>query len=189
MSDPTALPTFGFPTEVETSLKDRVTEALTRMGGEFEIDSDGDIRIVVDEQALFIRTMEGGMPFMRIFGQWHISDELKADHLGQLSIASDLSTRLNLIKVGVVQHEATEDSDEDGPTRLLVSAADLVITPDTQLEPLIGQSVFGIMQSVRTWHEAANGKSIDEALQEQAELMAQANEEAMAEARRQAEEK
>lgn len=188
MSDPTALPTFGFPTDVETSLKDRVTETLTNMGGEFEIDADGDIQIVVEDQALFIRTMEAGLSFMRIFGQWHISDEMKADHLGQLAIASDLSTRLNLIKVGIVQHDAPEGSDEE-PTRLLVSAADLVVSPDTDLQPIIGQSIFGIMQAVGTWHEAANGTPIEEALQNQAERLSQANEAEMAEARRQAEEK
>lgn len=144
-------------------LRDRVHATLQAMGANPELDDDGDVRIKVDEQLLFIRTMDGELPFMRIFGQWHINDSITAGELEQLKLANELTTRLNLIKMSV--HEPQNDDDQS----LLLAASDVVVSNDMPLDRVLANCIMGILNSVRTWHVAASGTPLDEALQQQQE--------------------
>lgn len=156
------------------SLHDRVHSTLDAMGAEPTRDDDGDIRVKVEEQLLFIRTMEGELPFMRIFGQWQINESITATELEQLKLTNDLTTRLNLIKMSI--HERQEEQDQD----LLLAASDVVVSPDMPLDRVLANCIMGILNSVRTWHVAANGTPLDQALamqQETAEEQARLAEE------------
>lgn len=160
MSDPTALPNFDVNTN-DTQLRDRVFETLKAMGANPEFDDDGDVRITVDGQLLFIRTMDAGLPFMRVFGQWQINESVTADEDQQLRLANDLTTRLNFIKV------CMHDQTGEGAQRLLISASDIVVSDDMPLDRVLGNSIIGILNAVHTWHLAASGMSLDEALSNQ----------------------
>lgn len=147
----------------QQQLRDRVVQTLTEMGAEPEVDGDGDVRVKVEEQLLFIRTMDGELPFMRIFGQWQIGAQISASELDQLRLANEMTTRLNLIKLSLHFGE----KEEDNP--LLLAAADVVVGDDLALNRVLANCVIGILNSVKTWHNAASGTPLEEALRQQQE--------------------
>lgn len=162
MSDPTALPNF-MASQSPQQLRDRVVETLTTMGAEPEVDDDGDVRVKVEEQLLFIRTMDGELPFMRIFGQWQIGEQITASELDQLRLANEMTTRLNLIKLSL------HFGENEGDNSLLLAAADVVVGENMPLDRVLANCVIGILNSVKTWHNAASGTPLDEALRQQQE--------------------
>ena len=144
MSDPTSLPSFPPPADSHP-LRGRVLDALIDAGGQPDLDSDGDIVVTVNDQTLFVRCVDGELPMMRVFGQWRIGDGVPGDDLVRLRAASDLSTRLNLVKIGV--HDD-----------VLFVAVDLLALPDTPLQTVLTSSFGAVLNAVRLWHTEAGGQ-------------------------------
>lgn len=147
MSDPTALPSFPPPPD-EHPLRGRVLDALIDEGHRPVLDEDGDVVVVVDDQKLFVRCADGALPLMRVFGQWRVGESVPADAVARLRAASELTTRLNLVKLGV--HAA-------GETDVLFVAIDVLVTDDMPLRPVLTSCLTALLNSVRLWHEQAGG--------------------------------
>ena len=149
MSDPTAMPSFPPPPD-EHPLRGRVLDALIDEGHQPVLDDDGDVVVVVEQQKMFVRCADGALPLMRVFGQWRVGESVPADPLARLRAASDLTTRLNLVKVGV--HSS-------GETDVLFVAVDVLVTGDMPLRPVLTSCFGALLNSVRLWHEQAGGGS------------------------------
>jgi hypothetical protein len=147
MSDPTSMPSFPPPPD-EHPLRGRVLDALIDEGGQPVLDDDGDVVVTVNDQRMFVRCADGELPMMRVFGQWRVGETVPADEVVRLKAASDLSTRLNLVKVGV--HDD-----------VLFVAIDILVTPDMPLRPVLTSSFGAVLNTVRLWHEHTGGKPSD----------------------------
>lgn len=143
MSDPTSLPNFPPPAD-EHPLRGRVLDALTDARMAPNLDDDGDVAIVLNEQKLFVRCVDGDVPMMRVFGQWRIGDAVAADELTRLRAASHVTATVNLVKVSV----------HDG---VLVVAADAVVTEGSNLDVLLGTAINLVLSAVKVWHVQAGG--------------------------------
>ncbi|MFP5345679.1 MAG: T3SS (YopN, CesT) and YbjN peptide-binding chaperone 1 [Actinomycetes bacterium] len=143
MSDPTALPSFPPPPD-EHPLRGRVLDALIDEGGQPSLDEDGDVVVTVNDQRMFVRCADGELPMMRVFGQWRVGETVPPDQLTRFEAANDLTTRLNLVKVGVHGD-------------VLFVAIDILVTPEMPLRPVLTSSFGAILNTVRMWHERAGG--------------------------------
>jgi hypothetical protein len=139
MTDPTSMPFFPPPPD-EHPLRGRVLDALLDEGHEPTIDEDGDVAVQIQEQMLFIRTLDTQPPMMRVFGQWLLDDSLAGDELTRLRAANAVTAALNLVKVTV------------HADRLAV-AVDLVVGDSLELRSLLSATLEAVLGSVRTWHE------------------------------------
>jgi hypothetical protein len=165
MTDPTSLPSFGFPAGddavsdgvpdgvpvevpgtplgIDEELRARVVDALTADGHEPTIDEDGDVALHVQDQMVFIRCVESQPPLMRVFGQWLLDDSLGGDELTRLRAANAVTGAVNLVKVSI-----------DGD-RLSV-AVDLVVAPGLELAQLLAATLDAVLGSVRTWYQVVS---------------------------------
>ncbi len=148
MSDPTSLPNFPPPAD-EHPLRGRVLDALADAGMAPNLDADGDVAVVLNEQKLFVRCVDGDVPMMRVFGQWRIGDAVSPDEMTRLRAASHVTSTVNLVKVSV--HDD-----------ILVVAADAVVTPGASLEILLGTAINLVLSAVKVWHVQAGGVIEDE---------------------------
>jgi hypothetical protein len=139
MTDPTSLPFFPPPPD-EHPLRGRVLDALIDEGHQPRIDEDGDVAISVQEQMLFVRTLDTQPPMMRVFGQWLLDDSLAGDEITRLRAANAVTSALNLVKVTV------------NADRLAV-AVDLIVADGMDLGPLLTATLEAVLGSVRTWHQ------------------------------------
>lgn len=146
MTDPTALPNMAPPVAAAagTSLRDQVVAALRTDGLLAEIDSDGDVSYKVDGQQLFVRTLEGEVTILRIFGQWQIGEDVPADELTQLRACNELAVRLSVVKSALV-----------GGTLLVT--AEQVITPGADVHPFLPMLTQAVLAGVQGWHQIATG--------------------------------
>jgi hypothetical protein len=143
MTDPTSLPSFPPPPD-DHPLRGRVLDALIDEGNQPALDDKGNVVVTVKGQRLLVRCVEGELPMMRVFGQWRIGQSVPADELTRLKVSSELTTRLNLVKVGV------QDD-------VLVVAMDLLVPGDTPLRPVLRSSFVALLNAVRLWHQRAGG--------------------------------
>lgn len=143
MTDPTSLPSFP-PPEDEHPLRGRVLDALMDAGLSPNVDKDGDVSLVVQKQKLFIRSVDGPLPLMRVFGQWRVGDSVPEDEVRRLKAANEITARTNLVKVTV--HGG-----------VLLVAVDLVVPPATPLPQLLQGAFTGILAAVKAWHIGAGG--------------------------------
>jgi len=139
MTDPTSLPNFPPPPD-EHPLRGLVLDALIDEGHQPRIDEDGDVAVSVQEQMLFVRTLDTQPPMMRVFGQWLLDDSLAGDELTRLRAANAVTSALNLVKVTV------------NADRLAV-AVDLIVADGMELGPLLTATLEAVLGSVRTWHQ------------------------------------
>jgi len=139
MTDPTSLPSFPPPPD-EHPLRGRVLDALIDEGLQPAIDEDGDVAVRLQDQMLFVRTLDTAPPMMRVFGQWLLDDSLAGDELTRLRAANAVTGALNLVKVTV------------HADRLAV-AVDLVVGDGLELRSLLSATLEAILGSVRTWHQ------------------------------------
>jgi type III secretion system-like peptide-binding chaperone len=139
MTDPTSLPSFPPPPD-EHPLRGRVLDALIDEGLQPAIDEDGDVAVRLQDQMLFVRTLDTAPPMMRVFGQWLLDDSLAGDELTRLRAANAVTGALNLVKVTV------------HADRLAV-AVDLVVGDGLELQSLLSATLEAILGSVRTWHQ------------------------------------
>jgi hypothetical protein len=143
MSDATSLPNFPPPAD-EHPLRGRVLDSLADAGMAPNLDEDGDVAIVISEQKLFVRCVDGDVPMMRVFGQWRIGDAVAADELTRLRAASHVTATVNLVKLSV--HNG-----------VLVVAADAIVTEGSSLDVLLGTSINLVLSAVKVWHVQAGG--------------------------------
>jgi hypothetical protein len=139
MTDPTSLPSFPPPPD-EHPLRGRVLDALLDEGHQPEIDEDGDVAVRVQDQMVFVRTLDTEPPMMRVFGQWLLDESLEGDELTRLRAANAVTGALNLVKVTV------------HADRLAV-AVDLIVGEGMDLRSLLSATLEAVLGSVRTWHQ------------------------------------
>jgi hypothetical protein len=143
MTDPTSLPNFPPPPD-EHPLRGRVLDALIDQGLKPDIDADGDVALVVQDQQLFVRCTEGDFQIMRVFGQWAISDAVPADPLKRLETCNDITLQLNIVKTGIANGT-------------LVVTGEHVVTPESDLTALVGVTIQLVLAGVQMWHERIMG--------------------------------
>lgn len=151
MTDPTAIPnlnpqpaTPAQPAPAEpagTVLRDRLIATLNDSGLLAEVDQDGDIAYKVDEQQLFVRTVEGEPGLMRVFGQWSITEDLPQDLTKQLQAANDVTLSLSIIKTAIANHT-------------LVVTGEHLVGPESDLKMLLETTTQMVLQAVQFWHQA-----------------------------------
>ena len=140
MTDPTSLPNFPPPPD-EHPLRGRVLDVLVDLGLQPNLDTDGDVAFTVNEQQLFVRSSEGEVEIMRVFGQWQIQDDLLADRLHLHETCNELNLNMNCVKTGVA-----------GST--LVVIGEHLVTPGADLSTSPG---VGAGDPVRRAHLAPAG--------------------------------
>jgi len=148
VTDPASLPAFP-PLEVQFVLRARMLATLTDMGLSPDVDGDGDIVVVVDQQRLFVRCTDSTPPLARVFGQWQIDAEVPGDELLRLRAANAVTMAIHLVKTTLVEDR-------------LVSAVDLIVTDDLHLPSLLSAAMGMVVQSVQTWHATVTELSKDQ---------------------------
>jgi hypothetical protein len=143
VTDPTSLPNFPPPPD-EHPLRGRVLDALIDQGLKPDIDSDGDVAFVVQDQQLFVRCTEGDFQIMRVFGQWAIGDAVPADPLKRLETCNELTLQLNIVKAGLANDT-------------LVVTAEHIVTPTSDVNALTQVSIQLVLAGVQMWHERIVG--------------------------------
>jgi len=143
VTDPTSLPNFPPPPD-EHPLRGRVLDALIDQGLNPDIDSDGDVAFVVQDQQLFVRCTEGDFQIMRVFGQWAIGDAVPADPLKRLETCNELTLQLNIVKAGLANDT-------------LVVTAEHIVTPTSDVNGLTQVSIQLVLAGVQMWHERIVG--------------------------------
>ncbi len=142
MTDPTSLPDFP-PPSGERPLRGRVLDILIDEGYRPDIDEDGDVAVKVQGQQLYVRSSEGDITVLRVFGQWRLGDAA-ADELALLRACNAVSGRLSVAKATL----------GDG---YLVVSADHVVTAGTPLELVVTSSLELVLTAVAMWHDTLSG--------------------------------
>lgn len=145
MTDPAALPNFPPPAD-EHPLRGRVLDALIDQGIQPRIDDDGDVAFTVNEQQLFVRVSEGDLKILRVFGQWQLPDELKADEARAMVTCNELNLILNCVKTCIGVGNGT-----------LIVTVDHMETPGLDLAMAMQISIQLVLQTVHVWHQRALG--------------------------------
>lgn len=142
MTDASWLPDFP-PPPGERPLRGRVLDVLIDEGYRPDIDEDGDVAVKVQGQQLYVRSTEGDITVLRVFGQWRLGDA-GADELALLRACNTVTGRLSVAKATL----------GDG---CLVVSADHVVTAGTPLEAVLTSSLELVLTAVTMWHEAVAG--------------------------------
>lgn len=146
MSDPTSLPNFPPPPE-EHPLRGRVLDALQDMQLQPDLDADGDVKFVAQEQQLFVRSLEGGqVDIMRTFGQWQIAPTVPDDMLVRLNGCNDITLGVNLVKAGIAGGN-------------LVLTVEQIVAKTENPRPKLQVSVGLLLQAVQLWHRNVVAKA------------------------------
>ena len=143
LTDPPSLPNFPPPPD-EHPLRGRVLDALIDQGLKPDIDPDGDVAFVVQDQQLFVRCTEGDFQIMRVFGQWAISDAVPADPLTRLETCNEITLQLNIVKAGLANDT-------------LVVTAEHIVTPSSDVASLVNITIQLVLAGVQMWHERIMG--------------------------------
>jgi hypothetical protein len=138
VTDPTSLPAFDGARQ-ERPLRDLVLDVLTAEGYRPAVDDDGDISLLVQNQQVFVRSLDTVPQLLRVFGQWKIGDEVPGDPLLRLNAANSVTAAFNLVKATV--HE----------DRLVVTV-DLVVCAGLELAALLRATLDATVVAVQTWH-------------------------------------
>lgn len=147
MTAPSALPNFPPPAD-EHPLRGRVLDALIDLGAQPDIDKDGDVAFSVNDQQLFVRTSEGELKVMRLFGQWQLPEELAGDQLKVLETCNELNLALNCVKTGV------------GNGTLVVTTEHME-SPGLDVKMTVQVGIQLVLQAVHVWHQRALGLEPD----------------------------
>ncbi|CCH78822.1 conserved hypothetical protein [Nostocoides japonicum T1-X7] len=145
MSDPTALPNFPPPPD-EHPLRGRVLDSLLDMGLQPDIDADGDVAFVVNEQQLFIRCIESELTVMRTFGQWQIGEEVPQDTLAQLTACNEVNLTMNLVKTGLANGT-------------LVVTTEHLVRAEEDVSGVANISIQVVLAAVHLWHQRMLGEN------------------------------
>lgn len=143
MSDPTALPNFPPPAD-EHPLRGRVLDALIDMELAPDIDADGDVAFVVNEQQLFVRCIEGEVTVMRTFGQWQVADPIPQDLPAQLAACNEVNLSMNLVKTGIANGT-------------LVVTTEHLVRPGEDVHGIANISIQVVLAAVHLWHQRILG--------------------------------
>ena len=145
MSDPTSQPNVPPPPD-EHPLRGRVLDALIDEGFTPNIDDDGDVAFMMQDQQLFVRCMEGDFTVMRVFGQWQIGADVPQDALTQLKACNELTLSLNVVKTGIANET-------------LVVTGEHVIGEETDVKGLLVVTTQLLLSAVHLWHETIMGRT------------------------------
>ncbi len=143
MSDPTALPNFPPPAD-EHPLRGRVLDALIDMELAPDIDADGDVAFVVNEQQLFVRCIESDLTVMRTFGQWQIAEPIPQDLTQQLVACNEVNLSMNLVKTGIANNT-------------LVVTTEHLVRPGEDVHGIANVSIQVVLAAVHLWHQRILG--------------------------------
>jgi hypothetical protein len=143
MTDPTALPNFPPPAD-EHPVRGRVLDVLGDFGLAPNLDADGDVAFVANEQQLFLRSFEGQPSAIRVFGQWAIQDELKGDRLHLLEVCNEVSLNMNCVTTGIA-------------LETLVVSSEHLVPEGADLAQILTIAIQSVLQGVHIWHQRALG--------------------------------
>jgi hypothetical protein len=139
------LPNFPPPPD-EHPLRGLVLDALVDAGLEPNIDDDGDVAFVVNEQRLFARCVDQPVGALRVLGQWRIGEDVEADELTQLRVASGVTLQNNLVKVGI--HD-----------EVLMVCVDHLVPQGSNVGELTMICVGAVLNAVQAWHTGVGGET------------------------------
>ena len=146
MTDPTSLPNFPPPPE-DRPLTGRVLDALVDLQLQPNLDKDGDVAFVVQDQKLFVKVVPGeNFDIMRVFGQWVVADTIPADLLTRLNGCNDITLGVNLVKAGIANGH-------------LVLAVEQIITRQETPKAKVQIATGLILQALQLWHRNVLAKS------------------------------
>lgn len=123
-------------------LRERVLDGLLAEGLPAEVDEDGDIGLVLDDQMVFVRCVDSEPPLARVFGQW-VLDTTAAGELTWLRAANAVTGAVNLLKASVHGDR-------------LVVAIDLVVAPGLPLGPVLVAAFQAVLDGARTFTETVD---------------------------------
>jgi hypothetical protein len=126
----------------DRELPDRALDALLAEGVQVEVDEDGDLATLVDDQMVFVRCVPSEPPMARVFGQW-VLDGALASELVWLRAANAVTGGVNLVKASVHGDR-------------LVVAIDLVIADGLPLGPVLVAALQAVVEGARTWRETVD---------------------------------
>ncbi|MDO5535744.1 MAG: hypothetical protein Q4F65_13975 [Propionibacteriaceae bacterium] len=150
MTDPTSLPNFPPPPQ-ERPLTGRVLDALVDLQMQPNLDNEGDVAFVVQDQKLFVKVVAGEQfDIMRVFGQWVIADSMPQDLQTRLNGCNDITLGVNLVKSGIANGN-------------LVLAVEQIITRQENPRAKLQIATGLILQALRLWHNNVQAKSRAEA--------------------------
>lgn len=125
-------------------MRGRVLDALVDAGLEPNIDEDGDVALMVDDQRMFVRCVDEPVEALRVLGQWKIGDDIPANELEQLRVASNVSLQSNLVKLGIADD-------------VLVVCVDHLVGEGQDVGELVMICVGAVLNAVQAWHIGAGG--------------------------------
>lgn len=125
-------------------MRGRVLDALSDAGLDPNIDEDGDVALLVDDQRMFVRCVDEPVQALRVLGQWKIGDDIPATEVEQLRVASNVSLQSNLVKLGI--------ADE-----VLVVCVDHLVSETQDVGELVMICVGAVLNAVQAWHIGAGG--------------------------------
>ncbi len=123
-------------------LRERVLDALLAEGLPAEVDEDGDVGLVMDDQMVFVRCVDSVPPLARAFGQW-VLDSTSDSELTWLRAANAVTGAVNLVKASVHGDR-------------LVVAIDLVVAPGLPLGPVLASAFQAVLDGARTFTETVD---------------------------------
>jgi hypothetical protein len=151
MSDPTSVPNLspavGQAPPAANATRDRVVALLDRQNLSNEVDGDGDVEVIFQDQRMFIQCVERELTIVRVFGQW-LMDDAATDELQQLRACNAVTGQLTVVKASVT----------DG---VLVASAEHILPPepgpvpdeDPALALLLYSSLELVLTAVARWNE------------------------------------
>lgn len=143
MSDPTSLPNFP-PPAGEHPLRGRVLDVLADLQLQPNIDDDGDVSFVANEQQLFIRCTEGEVNLLRTFGQWRLAEPVPEDTLARLNACNDVNLSMNFVKTGIANET-------------LVATTEQLVRTGEDLRQVVEVSIGVVLAAVQLWHQRVLG--------------------------------
>lgn len=153
MTDPTALPNlpgFGAPQPPQQQdvppLRERVVTALTDLELDPEIDDDGDVAFMFQDQQMFIRATDDDAEIVRVFGQWRLVAPVPEDRMERLEACNDVNVAFNVIKTALADETLLVTSEH-----LLPRGADL--------QGLFQITIPLVLHAVGLWHQRALGEA------------------------------
>lgn len=137
MTSPTSIPSFGDPTP--PARIDLVRETLQSMDLEPTLDQDGDLKVAVQDQQIYLRASDDGPGLLRVFGQWQIVPGLADDPNLRFGAAHHVTATHALVKLHIM-----DDT--------LVVAVDNLVPEGSRYAVIVPAAIEALLSAVGMWH-------------------------------------
>ncbi len=127
-------------------MRDRVVAALKELDLTPDVDQDGDVAFVFQDQQMFIRATEEDAEIVRVFGQWRLVAPVPEDRLERLEVCNDVNVAFNVVKTALADETLLVTSEH-----LLPQGADL--------RGLFSITIPLVLHAVGLWHQRALGEA------------------------------